>query len=89
MPEKTSIYLNRGREESVRNYDVSIVCARKCEMVRMTQRPKIPKGPLRNRLGSFCDIYCAVIHRYSFALRVISDILRNSCFESYGPKDTR
>ena len=40
-------------------------------------------------LSRFCDIYCTVILRYSFALRVISDILRSSCFESYGPKDTR
>ena len=29
-------YLNRGREESVGNDDVSILCARKYEMVRMT-----------------------------------------------------
>ena len=29
MPEKISICLNRGREESVGNDDVSIVCARK------------------------------------------------------------
>ena len=36
MPEKISIYLNRGREESVGNYDFSIVRARKYEMVRMT-----------------------------------------------------
>ena len=36
MPEKISICLNRGREESVGNDDVSIVCARKYEMVRMT-----------------------------------------------------
>ena len=43
----------------------------------------------RDRSGRFCDIYCAVILRYSFALRVISDILWSSCFESYGPKDTR
>ena len=34
--EKISICLNRGREESVGNDDVSIVCARKYEMVRMT-----------------------------------------------------
>ena len=40
-------------------------------------------------LGRFCEIYYAVIVRYSFALRVISDILWRSCFESYGPKDTR
>ena len=41
----------------------------------------------RDRLGRFCDIYCAVILRHSFALRVISDILWSSCFsESYGPK---
>ena len=46
MPEKISISLNRGREESVGNDDVSIVCARKYEMVRMTLRQKIPKGPL-------------------------------------------
>ena len=36
MPEKLSICLNRDREESVGNDDVSIVCARKYEMVRMT-----------------------------------------------------
>ena len=35
MPEKISICLNRGREESVGNDDVTIVCARKYEMVRM------------------------------------------------------
>ena len=35
MPEKISICLNRGREESVDNDDVSIVYARKYEMVRM------------------------------------------------------
>ena len=34
--EKISICLNRGREESVGNDDVSIVCTRKYEMVRMT-----------------------------------------------------
>ena len=33
---KISICLNRGREETVGNDDVSIVCARKYEMVRMT-----------------------------------------------------
>ena len=31
--EKTSICLNRGREESVGNDDVSFVCARKYEML--------------------------------------------------------
>ena len=41
----------------------------------------------RDRLGRFCDIYCAVVLRYSFALRVISDILWSSCYESYGPKE--
>ena len=44
---KISICLNRGREESVGNDDVSVVHAHKYEMVRMTQRQKIPKGPLR------------------------------------------
>ena len=34
--EKIFICLNRGREESVGNDDVSVVCARKYEMVRMT-----------------------------------------------------
>ena len=34
--DKISICLNRGREESVGNDDVSIVCARKYEIVRMT-----------------------------------------------------
>ena len=47
MSEKIWICLNRGREEAVGNDDVSIVYARKYEMVRMTLRQKIPKGPLR------------------------------------------
>ena len=34
--EKISICLNRGREKSVGNDDVSTVCARKHEMARMT-----------------------------------------------------
>ena len=38
---------------------------------RKTQ--KIPKERLT--IGRFCDINCTVILRYSFALRVISDIL--------------
>ena len=87
VPEKISISLNRGREESVGNDDVSIVCARKYEMVRMKLRQKIPKKPLT--IGRFCDLYCAVTLRYSFALRVKSDILWSSCFESYGPKYIR
>ena len=45
--EKISICSSRGREESVGNDDVSIVCARKYEMVRMTLRKKILKGPPR------------------------------------------
>ena len=79
--EKISICLNRGREESVGNDDVSIVCARKYEMVRMTNRKS-----RRDRSGRFCDIYCAVILRYSFELH--SDILWSGCFESYGTKDS-
>ena len=87
MPQKISICLNTGHEESVGKDDVSIVCARKYEMIRIGWR-KDGKSR-RDRLGRFCDIYCAVILRYSFALRVISDILCSSCFESYGSKDTR
>ena len=34
-------------------------------------------------IGRFCDINCAVTLRYSFALRVISDILWSSCYESF------
>ena len=34
--EKISICLNSGREKLVGNDDISIVCARKYEMVRMT-----------------------------------------------------
>ena len=36
MLEKISICLNRGREESLGNDDISIVCTRKYEMVTMT-----------------------------------------------------
>ena len=35
--EKISICLNRGREESVGNDDVPIVCVRKYEMVRIVR----------------------------------------------------
>ena len=52
MPEKLSICLKRGHEESVGNDDVSIVRARKYEMVRRTLRQKIVTA-----LGRFCDIY--------------------------------
>ena len=69
MPEKISICLNRGREESVGNDDVSIVCASKLEMVRMTLRQKIPKGGLGHRvLRSFVWIN---------ELLILSLILRN------------
>ena len=44
--EKISICLNRGREESVGNDDVSIVCV----AVRMTERQKISKEPLKQIL---------------------------------------
>ena len=46
MPEKI-FCLSRGREESLGNDNVSIVCVRKYEMVRMTLGLKIPKGPPR------------------------------------------
>ena len=36
MPEKNLALVEQGREESLGNDDVSIVCARKYEMVRMT-----------------------------------------------------
>ena len=78
--EEISICLNRGREESVGNDDVSIVCARKYEIFDV--KTENPEGTAQVDF----DIYCAVILRYSFALR--SDILWSSCFESYGPKDT-
>ena len=74
IPEKISICLNRGREESVGNDDVSIVRARKYERLGWRKGRK----SRRDRLGRFCDICCAVILRHSFALRVISDILWSS-----------
>ena len=49
ISEKISICLNRGHEESVGNDEVSIVCARKYEVTRMTSRQKIPKVPLRSQ----------------------------------------
>ena len=49
---KISICLSRGREESVGNDDVSIVCARKYEMVRMTSEDRTSP---RDRLGRFCE----------------------------------
>ena len=61
MPEKISICLNRGREESVGNDDVSIVCTSKLEMVRMTSRQKIPKGGL-----GLCHFYLLLTNGTSF-----------------------
>ena len=49
IEKKMSIYLNRGREESVGNDDVSIVCAHKYEMVRMTYNTKNPEGTAFSR----------------------------------------
>ena len=43
MPQKILICLNRGHEESVGDDDVSIVCAHKYEMVRMTKTEN-PEG---------------------------------------------
>ena len=57
--EKISICLNRGREESVGNDDVSIIRARKYEMVRMTVVKTENLGRFQLR---FCDIYCTVSH---------------------------
>ena len=85
MPEKVSICLNRGREESVGNDDASLFAPKSSKWLGRRQDRK----SRRDRLGRFCNIYCAVIRRYSFALRVNSDILWRSCFEGYGPKDTR
>ena len=89
MPEKISICLKRGRGESVGNDDVSVVCARKYEMVRirMTSR-KNPEGT------AWVVFVTSIVQSYFdtlFALRVISasDILWSSCVERYGPKDPR
>ena len=85
MQEKVSICLNRGRGESVGNDDVSLFAPKSPKLLGRRQDRK----SRRHCLGRFCNIYCAVIRRYSFALRVNSDILWHSCFESYGLKDTR
>ena len=86
MPEKISICLNRGRGESLGNDDVSIVCARKYEMVRMTSR-KNPEGT------AWVDFVTSIVQSYfdTLALPVISasDILWSRCVERYGPKDSR
>ena len=65
MPEKISICLNRGREESVGNDDVSFVCAHKYEMVRMTLRQKIPEGPAQVDFVTFIvQSYFGTLLRY-------------------------
>ena len=56
-------------------------------MVRLGWKNK--ENPRENRLGWFCGTYCTVILRYSLELCVFSEILWSSCFECYGPKDTR
>ena len=67
MPEKISICLNRGREESVCDDDVSNVRARTYEMVRMTKN----RTSRRDRLGRFSDIYCTVILAIRVCLMVV------------------
>ena len=41
--------MNRGCEESTGNDDLSIVCARKYEIVRMTLRQKIRSSSFRDK----------------------------------------
>ena len=84
--EKISICLRRGFEESVGNDDVSIVL-----------RPQVRDGQdgvkTENLEGTAqVDFVRFIVQSYLdtlWRLRVISDILWNSSFESYGPKDTR
>ena len=71
MPEKISICLNMGREESVGNDDVSIVCSRKYV------KTENPEGTAQ---VDFVTFIATLIFRYSFASRVISDILWSSFF---------
>ena len=53
MPEKVSICLNRGREESVGNDDISIVCVRKYGLGWRKDRKS-----RRDRLDSFeCFVF--------------------------------
>ena len=89
MPEKISICLNKGREESVGNEDVSIVRARLRD-AKGDVKQNFSKRPLRYILWHLFIIivFCCCILRYSLALRVISDILWSSCFESDDNKKT-
>ena len=48
-----------------------------------------PKLQNTNRLLARVDFVTFIVQSYSFALRVIIDILWSRCFEIYGPKDTR
>ena len=79
--EKISICSNRGGEESVGNDDVSIVCARKYEMVQDDVKTENPEGTTQ------ADFVTFIVQSYFDTPCV--DILWSSCFESYGPKDTR
>ena len=54
-----STCLNRGREESVGNDDVSI------DVSKYEIRWRKDRKSRGDRLGRFCDIYCAVVLRYS------------------------
>ena len=86
-PEKISICLIRGRNESLGNDDVSIVHSRKYmyEVVRMTSNRKYPKGPLRR-----VDFVALMVRSYfEFFVTLFSDIPRSSCSESYGSSDSR
>ena len=86
IPEKISICLIRGRMESLGNVTF-LYCSR--PQVRDGSGWRKTENPRGDRLCWCCETYCTVILRYFFASRVISDVLWRSCFESYGPKDTR
>ena len=69
MPEKISICLNRGREESVGNDDVSIVCARKYANGKDDVKTENPEGtPQVDFVTFIVQSYFDTLLRYVLSL---------------------
>ena len=71
MQEKISICLNRGREETVGNDNVSIVCSRKYEMVGWRKDRK----SRRDRLGSYLDTLLGYVLSVTFCGAVVLKVM--------------
>ena len=71
MREKISICLNRGREESVGNDDLSIVCVRRYEMVKTEN----PEGTAYVDFQSYLDTLLRYVLSVTFCGAVVLKVM--------------